>query len=284
LLGGIVNTRKEGDVKEKTNMSMSSKKMDPTVKAAYIGAVAVIIVAIIGLIGAIPVGSSDRPLACSFNASVFNGIYNCNGNVIINGQLSPTPPPNLTETSLAQTLTSVAATQTVIASTAKAVTATAEAITSTPKILIITATSEPEVTIIVATSEASKIPAQPSQTVVVTPELELVELRTSDQGNVVSYTITLNEDEIIVGNANTLNVEGIRRVANSCIVYSLKGPGTYTVSVSYGSIKHYRNVFDENVSSSLFEQELSNLKSYSKSDSISGTCGTDYPIIEVQIP
>lgn len=79
--------------------------MHPTVQAAIVAAIAAIVVAIIG---AIPVGSSERPLACSFDANIFNGIYNCNGTMMISGQ--PSPTPNIVETSVAQTLTAIAPT------------------------------------------------------------------------------------------------------------------------------------------------------------------------------
>ncbi|MCU0482242.1 MAG: hypothetical protein MUE54_13695, partial [Anaerolineae bacterium] len=75
----------------------------PAITASIVAAIAAVVVAIIG---AIPVGSSERPLACSFNATIFNGIYNCNGTVMVSGQ--PSPTPNVIETSVVQTLTAIA--------------------------------------------------------------------------------------------------------------------------------------------------------------------------------
>jgi len=61
---------------------------------------------IAAIIGALPVGSSEKPLACSFDNSIVEGIYACNSTVNTGGGVVTTTPN--VETQVAMTLTALA--------------------------------------------------------------------------------------------------------------------------------------------------------------------------------
>lgn len=59
------------DEKRKNSASSNNRKgLHPVVQATIVTAIATIVVAVIG---AIPVGSSEKPLACLFDSSIVNG-------------------------------------------------------------------------------------------------------------------------------------------------------------------------------------------------------------------
>lgn len=199
--------------------------LHPMVQAAVVAAIGGIIVA---LIGAIPVGSSERPLACSFDANIFNGIYNCNG--IIGVGILASPMPNV-ETSIPQTLTAIATSTIQPSITTEPTITTTLSVTSTPTntaVPIFTPTNSPT-----NTPRATRTPDP------------VVYVRFG-AGRLDTYSVTIGADEIIVGNANTLSLSGSvnKNIENRCIVYSLRGPGTWTITVTNGSIKHFRDVTD----------------------------------------
>jgi hypothetical protein len=230
-------------------------RMHPTVQAAIVAGIAAVVVAIIG---AIPVGSSERPLACSFDANIFNGIYNCNGTVIVGVQ--PSPTPNIVEISVAQTLTAIAE------ETSSAVPPT---LTSTSAL---TVTDIP----ILPTPTNTNIPTPWSL-------LTSIQMLLAQPGEQITYTASLNESEVIVGNAQSIDITNFRESSAGCIVYIIQGPGTYSMSVLYGSIKHYSNVSGQEAER-LFQSEIDSLISYSTSDSIPEACGADYTITEIRVP
>jgi hypothetical protein len=120
----------------------------------------------------------------------------------------------------------------------------------------------------------------PTQGPTRTPTVQLVQQIISQRDEEIIQEFNLSTDEVVVGNANTLAVNGVTYETERCIVYTVRGPGTYTVELKYGSIKHYRNVFTEENANSLHVEEQANIIIYSEPN----TCGHRFPIIDVRLP